>query len=170
MHCHKTGLGAQCAHLETRSRAQCLGRGRCCAHGRLVVRMSRAQPAQVARLLGARWSRHAQAACPRSRPQNSRSRHQLTHNRRPRSRHQSPGRDLLETTLCHDINFMSRPRFYPQWDFQVATPKLQVATSPTATHVATSKMMSRPQIRSAPSLLHRDSLFPCRDLPSAQPK
>ena len=40
---------------------------------------------------------------------------------------------------------MSRPRFCPQWDFQVATPKIQVATSPNATHVATSKMMSRPQ-------------------------
>ena len=40
---------------------------------------------------------------------------------------------------------MSQSRFYPQWDFQVATPKFQVATSLTATHVATSKMMSRPQ-------------------------
>ena len=40
---------------------------------------------------------------------------------------------------------MSRPRFYPQWDFQVTTPKFQVATSLTATHVATSKMMSRHQ-------------------------
>ena len=47
----------------------------------------------------------------------------------------NPSRDLLETNLCRDINFMSRPRFCPQWDFQVAT-------SPTATHVTTSKMMS----------------------------
>ena len=34
-----------------------------------------------------------------------------------------PCRDLLDTNLCRDINFMSRPRFYPQWDFQVATLK-----------------------------------------------
>ena len=39
---------------------------------------------------------------------------------------------------------MSRPRSCPQWDFQVTT-------SHTATHVATSKMMSRPQIQLAKS-------------------
>ena len=42
--------------------------------GRVYVarsqRRSRAQHAQVARMLGVRWSQHAQAACPRSRPQN----------------------------------------------------------------------------------------------------
>ena len=81
----------------------------------------------------------------------------------------NPGRDLLETTLCRDINFMSRPRLCLQWDFQVTTPKIQVATSPTATHVVTSKMMSRPQISSAPSLLRCDAIFPCRDLPCCQP-
>ena len=47
--------------------------------------------------------------------------------------------------------------------------KIQVATSPTATHVATSKMMSRPQISSTPSLLRRDTIFPCRDLPCCHP-
>ena len=45
-------------------RAQCPGRGRCCTHNKQVARMSRAQPAQVARMLGVHWSRHAQAACP----------------------------------------------------------------------------------------------------------
>ena len=40
-------------------RVQCPGSGRCCVHSRLVARMSRARPAQVTRLLGVRWSRHA---------------------------------------------------------------------------------------------------------------
>ena len=47
-------------------RAQCSGRGLYCAHARLVAR----RRAQVARMLGMRWSQHAEAACPRSRPQN----------------------------------------------------------------------------------------------------
>ena len=37
------------AHTQNPGRAQCPGRGRCCAHCRLVARLSRAQPAQVAR-------------------------------------------------------------------------------------------------------------------------
>ena len=153
-------------------------------------------------MLGVHWSRHAQAACPRSRPQSSRLRHQTT-TRQPEScrdiksvsrrqphvatplppnqtnqvvtskmgsRLQFPTcqvvtsipcrdllssltttnqvatsllvRDLLETNLCRDIDFMSRPRSCPQWDFQVATSHI-------ATHVATSKMMSRPPIQPA---------------------
>ena len=34
-----------------------------------------------------------------------------------RSRHQNQVATLLVANLCRDINFMSRPRFYPQWDF-----------------------------------------------------
>ena len=109
-------------------RAPCPGRGRCCAHNKLVARMSRAQPAQVARLLSVRWSRHAQVACPRSRPQNSRSRHPIstgqvaTSNRcrdqplllpqerpcrdpKPWSRHQTTTR---QPEPCRDINSVSR--------------------------------------------------------------
>ena len=67
-----------------------------------------------------------------------------------KSRHQNQVATLLEATLCRDINFMSRHCFCPQWAFQVATPKIHVATSHTATHVATS--------------------YPCRDAVSAQPK
>ena len=63
-----------------------------------------------------------------------------------RSRHQNQVATFLEATLCRDINFMSRHRFCPQWAFQVATPKFHVATSLGATHVATSKLMSRPQV------------------------
>ena len=62
--------------------AQCSGRGRCCTHNGLVARMSRAQPAQVARsacagrtlsaqVVGAsRDLPSAQPKPPRSRPQN----------------------------------------------------------------------------------------------------
>ena len=45
-------------------RAQCPCRGRYCTHSKFVSRMSLAQPAQVARMLGVHLSRHAQAACP----------------------------------------------------------------------------------------------------------
>ena len=34
-----------------------------------------------------------------------------------------PCRDLLETNLCRDIDFMSRLHFFPQWGFQITTPK-----------------------------------------------
>ena len=80
------------------------------------------------------------------------SRHQIsvatpmTLNRRPRSRHQKPGRDLLETTLCRDINFMSRHRFCPQWNFQVATPK-------SMSRPLTQSPMSRHQIHVATPFL-----------------
>ena len=73
-----------------------------------------------------------------------------------RSQHQNQAATLLEATLCRNISFMSRPRFYPQWDFQVTTPKFQVATSLTATHVATSKMMSRPQAAPESFQLYRN--------------
>ena len=153
-------------------RAQCLSRGRCCAHNRLVARMSRAQLAQVARTAcacRAHAGRALVATRPGSLPQVATSKLQVTTPLRPlhvatskrgrdtvspaqpqaRSQHQNQVATFLETNLCRDINFMSRPRFCPQWDFQVAT----------------SKMMSRPQIGSAPSLLRRDAIFPCRDLP-----
>ena len=103
---------------------------------------------------------------PRSRPQKMGSRHQTTtmqaepcrdiksvsrhHQGLSRSRHQNQVATLLEAILCCDINFMSRHRFCPQWAFQVATPKIYIATSHTATHVATS--------------------YPCRDAVSAQQK
>ena len=70
---------------------------------------------------------------------------------------------------------MSRHRLHvaisllPTMGFPGRDAKLQVATSHTATHVATSKLMSRLQISSASSLLCRDALFPCRDLPCCHP-
>ena len=40
-----------------------------------------------------------------------------------RSQHQNQVATLLETNLCRNINFISRPHLCPQWDFQVAKPK-----------------------------------------------
>ena len=95
-----------------------------------------------------------------------------------------PCRDLLETNPCRDIKSMSRPPTLSpmsQHQIHVATPflltvgfpgrdaKSQVATSYTTTHVATSKMMSRHQLSSAPFLQRRDAIFPCRDLPYCHP-
>ena len=51
------------------------------AHTACAVARTRpgsAQHALVARMLGVHWSRHAHAACPRSRPQNSKSRHLIS--------------------------------------------------------------------------------------------
>ena len=45
-------------------RAQCPCRGCCCAHSKLVARMSSSQPAQVVRMLGVHLSLHTQVACP----------------------------------------------------------------------------------------------------------
>ena len=53
--------------------------------------------------------------------------------------------------------------FLPTVGFPGRDAKLQVATSHAATHVATSKMMSRHPIYSAPFLLRRDAKR-CRDL------
>ena len=152
-------------------------------------------------LAGVRWSRHAQAAYPRSRPHFDAATSRQPESCRdiksvPRHCFSCPAPSqvataelvatLLETPLCRDINFMSRLRF-PTGQFatsvpcrdiksmsrpltlspmsrhqiHVATPflptvgfpgrdaKIQVATSHTATHVATSKMMSRHQLSSA---------------------
>ena len=59
--------------------------------------------------------------------------------------------------------------FLPTMGFPGRDAKLQVATSHIATHVATSKMKSRPQLSSAPFLLRRDAIFPCCDLPCRHP-
>ena len=58
-----------------------------------------------------------------------------------RSRHQNQVATLLEATLCRDITFMSRPRFCPV-GFPGRDTNFQVATSHTATHVATSNQFS----------------------------
>ena len=53
------------AHVASTLRAQCPGRGRCCAHNAHVARMSRAQPAQAARsaCAGRAHSSHVVGAC-----------------------------------------------------------------------------------------------------------
>ena len=122
MYCHKTGLGAQCAHPEPRSRTQCPCRGCCCAHSKLVAHMSRAQPAHVTRSGRGRMSRpsgqpsqvptsipcrdlpSAPPKKPRSRPQKMGSRHQLPWGSQ---------NHVATSNQCRDI---TRP-------IQVATPK-----------------------------------------------
>ena len=172
-------------------RAQGPCRGRCCAHNKFVARMSRVQPAQVARMLGVHWSRHAQAACPRpgrdivpkSRPPEQLSQVATSTPCRdlpyaqlkpPRSRPQIWGRD---TNFQRPAITMSRHQIgvaTPLRPIQVATPKpgrdppggypmsrhqFYVATSPTATHVVTSKMMSRLQAQSSQFQPDRDVHF-----------
>ena len=123
-------------------RAQCLGHGRCCAHGRLVARMSHAQPAQVARLLGVYLSRHAQAAYPRSRPQIDVSTSLCSSHRNALVATQNLGRDTkppqgsqnhvatsnqcrdtTQATPSRDLKMGSRHRFSSPAPSQVATPK-----------------------------------------------
>ena len=86
----------------------------------------------------------------------------------------NPCRDLPHCRPCRDIKSMSRPPTLSpmsRHQIHVATPflatvrflgrdaKLKVATSHTAAHVATLKMMSRHQLSSAPFLLLRDAIF-----------
>ena len=126
-------------------RSQCPGRGRCCAHSKLVVRMSRAQPAQVARLLGVRWSRHAQAACPKSRHLISTSQIATSNrcrnqplllpqkrpccNPKPWSRHQTttrhpePCRDIKSVSRHHSGQSRSRPPNRVATPFLLPSPK-----------------------------------------------
>ena len=130
-------------------RVQCPGRGRCCAHSKLVARMSRAQPEQVERLLGVRWSRHAQAACPRS---------------RPKTQAATPNFNRLG----RDLKSMSRPASSLPKEMPVSRPKTLVATS---NHNKAARIMSRHQIGVATPLRPlqaatlkrgRDTVFPSK--------
>ena len=95
-------------------RAQCPGRGRCCAHNAQVARMSRAQPAQVARIEPRSWVHVATSleAIP-CRDINLVSRH---HSRHSRSR---PQNGVATPLLCphhcprHDLTSMSRHQGNP---------------------------------------------------------
>ena len=131
MHCHKTGLGAQCAHPEPRARTHCARSAHVVGAAARTASWSRAQPEQVARMLGVHWLRHAQAACPRpGRNAKSRLRHLITtgqvatSNRcrdpplfppqkrtcrdpKPWSRHQDTTR---QPEPCRDIKSVSRHR------------------------------------------------------------
>ena len=101
-----------------------------------------------------------------------------------RSRSQFHVATSWRLNLCHDIKSMSRPPtlspmsrhqihvatpFLPKVGFPSRDAKIQVATCHTATHVTTSKMMSRHQLSSAPFLIRCNAIFPCRDLPCCHP-
>ena len=130
-------------------RAQCPGRGHCCAHSKLVVRMSRAQPAQVARSAcvgGAHAGRALVTTRPGSLPQPLR----LCRDLIMMSRHGSflqpeayvatlkSRREGLKAKPGRDLKTGSRHRFSCPAPSQVATPKIQVATSWRLPYVATS--------------------------------
>ena len=108
-------------------------------------------------------------------------------------------RDILETNLCRDIVLMSRPprmlsmsrrqndvatssllshchpcrdiQFMSRHQFLLAVSRHQngVATPLQSPSVATSKMVSRPQVTSAPFLRRHDVAFPCRDVSYCYP-
>ena len=162
MHCHKTGWCAQCAHPKTRSRAHCARSTQVVGAAARTADWSRACRAHshVVCMLGVHWSRHAQVACPRSR-------HHSGHSRsRPQNGVATP---FLLPSPKPGLNTKTKLR--PSWRltyvatsiscrdlvsahsgiFQVATPKIHVVTSPTASHVATS---NRPSPISATSRHH----------------
>ena len=175
--------------------AQCPGRGRCCAYSKLVARMLCAQPAQVTRSAcasRAHAGRALVATRPGGLPQPLSPCRDLIMMSRHRSFLQSEAyvatlksrREGLKAKLGPDLKTGSRHRFSCPAPSQVATPKIQVATSWRLPYVATSisccdlisahsgisrsrhqksrsrppplPLMSRPQKR-------------CRDLHSAQP-
>ena len=188
MHCHKTGLGAQCAHPEPRLRAHCVRSAQVVGAAARAADRLRACRAHNQSMSRACW-RALVTTCPGSLPQVATSlpcrdikatrimsRHQIgvatpfllpapnqvatlepgrdPPGDSPMSRHQfhvatsfpnrpgrdvssmsrplgdltyvatsNPCRDLPHSRPCRDIKSMSRHRFYPQWDFQVTTPK-----------------------------------------------
>ena len=93
-------------------RVQCPCRGRCCEHRRLVARILRAQPAQVARMLGVHLSRHAQAACPLGRDLTS------------MSRHQGSQHHVATSNRCRDIVSLPTPLPMSRHQNDVATSSL----------------------------------------------
>ena len=150
MHCIKTGLGALYAHPEPRSRAHCARRSHvvgaaartaslsrsCRDHSQ---RRSRAQRAQVARIVPRSWA-HAMTSFRCTVPGQVAT--------------SFPGRDFLEANPCRDIKLVSRHRSVHSRSRPpngVATPFLQpspqamsrhqigVATPPRPIQVATPK-------------------------------
>ena len=185
MHCHKTGLGAQCAHPEPRSRAQCPCHGRCCAHSKLVARMSRRQPAQVAHSVCAGRAHSAQVvgACRDLMDDQARSRRQ-SHVAISVLLHQnSPGRDLkngVATPLpwgsqnhvatsnrCRDITQANpghdtKTRSRPSWRLTYVATSISCRDLVSA-HSGISRSRRPTPGRDLPHC------YPCRDLKSAQP-
>ena len=182
MHYHKTRLGAQCAHLEPRSCAQCPCCGRCCEHSKPVANMSRAQLAQVARSTCAGRAHSAQVvgACRDllTLPSPSQGR-DITSRSRP------PGRpsQVATSTPCRDLPSAQpkQPRSRPKkWgrdtNFNragktMSRHQIGVATPPRPIQVATPKPgrdppgdypMSRHQIHVATPFLPTVG-FPGRD-------
>ena len=166
-------------------RAQCPGRGRCCAHSRPVARMSHAQLAQVAHVAPRSWAQVA-TSLPYPTPGQVAT--------------SIPGRDLLEANPCRDIKLVSRhrsghsrsrPLHMVTTPFLLPSPqarsRLHFSRSrpPEASpmlrhrfHVATSflPIVGLPghdteiHVATSHTAAHVATSNPCRDVVSAQPK
>ena len=122
-------------------RAQCPGRGRCCAHNAHVTRMSRAQPAQAARsaCAGRAHSSHVVGAC------------------RDLPALPSPTAQVATSLRCRDIK---AAKIMSRHHIGVATPSLLIASSQVATLCRDINFMSRPPGR--PTYVATST--PCRDI------
>ena len=129
------------AQVARTQRAQCPCRGRCCAHSKLVARMSRAQLAQAARSACAdrAHSSHVVGAC--------RDLHALP----------SPTAQVTTSLRCSDIK---AARIMSRHHIGVATLSLLPASSQVATPCHDINFMSRPPGR--PTYVSTST--PCRDI------
>ena len=112
-------------------RAQCPGRGRCCAHNKLVTRMSRAQPTQVARSACAGHALWCPGRGRKSRPPflvqpQAKSRHHFQVATSWRLTYVATSNwchDTAQATPGRDLQTRSRHRFSCPASSQVATSK-----------------------------------------------
>ena len=153
MHCHKTGLGAQCAHPEPKSRAHCACSALVVGAAVRTVGLSRACRARSQRKSRACWVCTCRDT-PRQPAPRSRPHFDVATPRQPEScRDINRCRDTTQTSPGRDTKTRSRPSWRLPY---VATSiscrdivsahsgpsrsrhQIHVATSHTATHVATS--------------------------------
>ena len=137
-------------------RAQCPGRGRCCAHNTLVARMSRAQPAQAARSACAGRAHSAQVAgacrdlpALPSQPPRSRRHFNVATSWRPSH--------VATYHWCRDT---VSPAQHQARSHPMSRHQFHVATSWTTNLCRDIKFMSRPQFPAGQVA----TLVPCRDL------
>ena len=151
-------------------RSQCPCRGRCCAHSKLVARMSRAQPTQVTRsaCVGRVHSAQVVGACrdlsllrpsPGQVATSWRLNHVATSNWCC---------DTTQATPCRDLKKGSRHRFSCPAPSQVATSSFQVVTSWSFTYVTTS-FPCRDLVPAHSGTFRSRHRNPCRDLPHCRP-
>ena len=101
-------------------RAQCPGRGRCCTHSKLVARLSRLQPAQVARIAPRPWAQVVTSfPCPVPGQVVTPKPGRDPSGDYPMSRHQFH----VATSFLHTVGFPGRDAKNPGRDLPFAQPK-----------------------------------------------